>query len=67
MPKIAMLNQEGAKVGEIELSEGIFASEINESVIRSQIVKLLEKKSSVKPRAARVAPVEEAVEAEKAE
>ena len=25
MPKIAMLNQEGAKVGEIELSEGIFA------------------------------------------
>ena len=67
MPKIAMLNQEGAKVGEIELSEAIFASEINESVIRSQIVKLLEKKSSVKPRAARVAPVEEAVEAEKAE
>ena len=41
--------------------------QINESVIRSQIVKLLEKKSSVKPRAARVAPVEEAVEAEKAE
>ena len=34
--------------------------QINESVIRSQIVKLLEKKSSVKPRAARVAPVEEA-------
>ena len=33
---------------------------INESVIRSQVVKLLEKKSSVKPRAARVAPVEEA-------
>ena len=41
--------------------------QINENVIRSQIVKLLEKKSSVKPRAARVAPVEEAVEAEKAE
>ena len=41
--------------------------QINESVIRSQIVKLLEKKSSVKPRATRVAPVEEAVEAEKAE
>lgn len=32
---------------------------INESVIRSQIVKLLEKKSSVKPRAVRVAPVSE--------
>ena len=28
MPKIAMLNQEGAKVGEIELSEAIFASEL---------------------------------------
>ena len=41
--------------------------QINENVIRSQIVKLLEKKSSVKPRAARAAPVEEAVEAEKAE
>ena len=35
MPKIAMLNQEGAKVGEIELSEAIFASEINESVLHS--------------------------------
>ena len=32
---------------------------INESVIRSQIVKLLEKKSSVKPRPVRVAPVTE--------
>ena len=29
MPKIAMLNQEGAKVGEIELSEVIFAAEVN--------------------------------------
>ena len=33
--------------------------QINESVIRSQIVKLLEKKSSVKPRPVRVAPVAE--------
>ena len=32
---------------------------INENVIRSQIVKLLEKKSSVKPRPVRVAPVTE--------
>ena len=32
---------------------------INESVIRSQIVKLLDKKSSVKPRPVRVAPVVE--------
>ena len=41
--------------------------QINENVIRSQIVKLLEKKSSVKPRAARVAPVAEEVEAPVAE
>ena len=40
--------------------------QINESVIRSQIVKLLEKKSSVKPRAARVAPVAPAAETEEA-
>ena len=40
---------------------------INENVIRSQIVKLLEKKSSVKPRAARVAPVAEEAEAVAAE
>ena len=40
---------------------------INENVIRSQIVKLLEKTSSVKPRAARVAPVAEEAEAAIAE
>ena len=40
---------------------------INENVIRSQIVKLLEKKSSVKPRAARVAPVVEEAETPAAE
>ena len=39
---------------------------INESVIRSQVVKLVEKKSSVKPRPVRVAPVAPAVEAEEA-
>ena len=39
---------------------------INENVIRSQIVKLLEKKSSVKPRPVRVAPVAPAAEAEEA-
>ena len=38
MPKIAMLNQEGAKVGEIELSEAIFASEINESVLHLSLI-----------------------------
>ena len=40
---------------------------INENIIRSQIVKLLEKKSSVKPRAARVAPVAEEAETAKVE
>ena len=40
---------------------------INESIIRSQIVKLLEKKSSVKPRPARVAPAPVAPEAAPAE
>ncbi len=35
---------------------------INESVVRSQIVKLLEKKSSVKPRPAHVAPATEETE-----
>ena len=37
---------------------------INESVIRSQVVRLVEKKSSVKPRPVRVAPVAPAAEAE---
>ncbi len=54
MPKIAMLNQEGAKVGEIELSEGIFASEINESVIhlvvRSQLAAKRQGTQSAKTR-----------------
>ena len=39
---------------------------INENVIRSQIVKLLEKKSSVKPRPVRVAPVAEEASAAEA-
>ena len=39
---------------------------LNENVIRSQIVKLLEKKSSVKPRPVRVAPVSEETQAEAA-
>ena len=40
--------------------------QINESVIRSQVVKLVEKKSSVKPRPVRVAPVAPVAEAEEA-
>ena len=39
---------------------------INESVIRSQVVKLVEKKSSVKPRPVRVAPAAPVAEAEEA-
>ena len=39
---------------------------INESVIRSQVVRLVEKKSSVKPRPVRVAPVAPAAEAAEA-
>ena len=54
MPKIAMLNQEGAKVGEIELSEAIFASEVNESVmhlvVRSQLAALRQGTQNAKTR-----------------
>jgi large subunit ribosomal protein L4 len=54
MPKIAVLNQEGAKVSEIELSEGIFASEINESaihlVVRSQLAAKRQGTQSAKTR-----------------
>ena len=54
MPKIAMLNQEGAKVGEIELSEGIFAAEVNESVlhlvVRSQLAAKRQGTQSAKTR-----------------
>ena len=39
---------------------------INESVIRSQVVRLVEKKSSVKPRPVRVAPVAPVAETEEA-
>ena len=54
MPKIAMLNQEGAKVGEIELSDAIFASEVNESVlhlvVRSQLAAKRQGTQSAKTR-----------------
>ena len=54
MPKIAMLNQEGANVGEIELSEGIFAAEINEAaihlVVRSQLAAKRQGTQSAKTR-----------------
>jgi large subunit ribosomal protein L4 len=55
MPKIALLNQEGANVGEIELSEGIFAAEINEAaihlVVRSQLAAKRQGTQSAKTRA----------------
>ena len=41
MPKVAVLNMQGASVGEIELSDAIFGAEINESaihmVVRAQL------------------------------
>ncbi len=33
MPKVAVLNMQGATVGEIELSDAIFGAEVNESVL----------------------------------
>ena len=41
MPKVAVLNMQGAAVGEIELSDAVFGAEINESaihmVVRAQL------------------------------
>ena len=54
MPKIAVLNQDGAKVSEIELNEPVFASEINESaihlVVRSQLAAKRQGTQSAKTR-----------------
>ena len=54
MPKIAVLNQDGAKVSEIELNESVFASEINESaihlVVRSQMAAKRQGTQSAKTR-----------------
>ena len=44
MPKIEMLNQEGVKVGEIELSEGIFASPINTAAMHLVVRSILANK-----------------------
>ena len=38
MPKVDVLNMQGSKVGEAELSENIFAVEMNEAVVH-QVVK----------------------------
>ena len=37
MPKVAVLNMQGAQVGELELSDAIFGAEINESAIHMEI------------------------------
>ena len=37
MPKVAVLNMQGATVGEIELSDEIFGAEINESAIHTVV------------------------------
>lgn len=54
MPKIALLNQEGAKVGEIELSDAVFSSDVNESaihlVVRSQLAAKRQGTQSAKTR-----------------
>ena len=54
MPKIALMNQEGASVGEIELSEEIFAADVNEAaihlVVRSQLAAKRQGTQSAKTR-----------------
>ena len=54
MPKIAVLNQDGAKVSEIELNDSIFASKVNESaihlVVRSQLAAKRQGTQSAKTR-----------------
>ena len=54
MPKTALYNMEGAAIGEIELSEEIFASAINEAamhlVVRSYLAAQRQGTQSAKPR-----------------
>ena len=38
MPKVALLNVEGAQVGEIELNDEVFGIEPNESVVHEAVV-----------------------------
>ena len=37
MPKVDVLNMQGSKVGEAELSENIFAVEMNEAVVHQVV------------------------------
>ena len=41
MPKVDLLNIEGKKVGNIELSDDIFAVEVNEDVMHEVVVNYL--------------------------
>lgn len=41
MPTVGLYNMEGAKVGDIELNDSIFAAEINESVLHQVVVNYL--------------------------
>ena len=41
MPKVDLLNVEGKKVGDIELSDDIFAVEVNEDVMHEVVVNYL--------------------------
>ncbi|MCL2812912.1 MAG: 50S ribosomal protein L4 [Clostridia bacterium] len=54
MPTIAVLNQQGASVGEMELSDGIFGANINEAaihlVVRSQLAAKRQGTQSTKTR-----------------
>ena len=54
MPTIAVLNQQGASVGEMELSDGIFGANVNEAaihlVVRSQLAAKRQGTQSAKTR-----------------
>ena len=54
MPTIAVLNQQGASVGEMELSDGIFGANVNEAaihlVVRSQLAAKRQGTQSTKTR-----------------
>ena len=41
MPKAALYNMQGGKVGEVELSEAVFGAEVNESVLHDSVVNYL--------------------------
>ena len=40
MPKLALYNQSGSEVGEIELNDSVFGIEPNRSVLHDAVVKI---------------------------